>query len=120
MTRPLSPSFPAIFTQNALAMRQFDRDLITVLDAWAMNCRAILDGGISVADNMDVSIITYTSDATPGTQTTVAHGLGKTPTGYIPISKDKAADVYNTAAADNTNLYLKCSVASATVKLLVF
>ena len=120
MTRPSNPSFPALFTQNALDLRQFDRDMITVLGAWAMNYKTILDRGISFSDNMDVVFVTYVSDGTPGNQTTVAHGLGKIPTGYIPISKDKAADVYTGAVPDNTSLYLKCSAASTTVKLLVF
>lgn len=84
------------------------------------NLKAILDGGISMTDNMDVSIVTYTSNATPDTQDTVAHGLGKTPTGFIPVEKDKAGDIYKSASADEANLYLKCSVASVAVKLLVF
>ena len=33
--------------------------------------KAILDGGISFDDNMDVSIVTYTSNGTPNTQDAV-------------------------------------------------
>jgi len=47
-------------------------------------------------------------------------GFNRTPTGYVVIRKDKAADIYDgtTAWAENT-LYLKCSVASATVTIRV-
>ncbi|KIL42069.1 hypothetical protein SD70_02480 [Gordoniibacillus kamchatkensis] len=66
------------------------------------------------------AIVNYTSNATANTQDTVPHGLGYTPQGYIVIGKNVAADVYIGTAADDNNLYLKCTVASASLTLLVF
>jgi hypothetical protein len=65
-------------------------------------------------------IVPYTSNATVNTQDTVKHGLGYTPKGYIVIGKAAAGDVYTGAAADGTNIYLKCSTASNAITLLVF
>lgn len=65
-------------------------------------------------------LVTYTTNATVGTQDTVAHDLGYVPQGYIPVDKDAAVDIYTGAAADDTNLYLKASTASTQVTLLVF
>lgn len=65
-------------------------------------------------------LVTYTTNATVGTQDTVAHNLGYIPQGYIPVDKSAAVDLYTGATADGTNLYLKASVASVKVTLLVF
>lgn len=116
MTIYAEPKFPPL-PANA---PEFDRLLLMALALGGQNLKAILDGGISFTDNMDVSIVTYTSNASPDTEDTVAHGLGKVPTGYIPVSKDKAGDVYTSSAADATNLKLKCTVASVALKLLIF
>ena len=48
----------------------------------------------------------------------VAHGLRKTPTGWIVIDRDSAATVYRTAW-DKTHLTLQVS-AAVTVKMWVF
>lgn len=121
MTKPIEPSFPAIFTQNARDLRPFDRDMIQVLGSWAMNLVAILDSGISFSDNVDVASVTFTSSGTPDAENTVAHTLGKIPTGYIVTSLNKAASVYKgTTAWSATNIYLKSNVASTEVKILVF
>lgn len=116
-----SPNFPAIFTENFQQLREFDRDLITALGGWDQIFKAILDKGLSFEDNADVAFVSYTTNAAPNTQDTVAHTLGKVPTRYIVVSKDKAADVYNGGTAfTKTNLYLKCTVASAALTLMIF
>lgn len=120
MTKYAEPQLPAIFRENYLNLREFDRDLITVLSALSQNLASILDRGISFDDNVDCRFVTFTSHVTPGTEISVPHTLGKIPTGYIPVTKDKEADVYNTTSPDRVNLYLKCSASSATIKLLIF
>jgi len=65
-------------------------------------------------------LVTYTTNATVGTQDTIPHTLGYVPKGYIPVDKSAAGDFYTGATATATNLYLKCTVASVTVTLLVF
>jgi hypothetical protein len=88
-------------------------------DAMAQDLCAILNEGLRVTDNMEMSIVTVTTDAVAGTETAVVHGLGYTPNGYIVISKDKAAHIYNATAPTATNVYVKSDVASVTVKLLI-
>lgn len=121
MTTFRPPLFPAIFTANQAALRQFDRDLIGVIANWADNLRAILDRGISFDDNVDVRLVSVTTDGTPGTEFSVAHDLGKIPTGYIVYRQSDAGSVYDGATANTTGLlYLKSDVASKTFYLMIF
>lgn len=96
-------------------LRRFDDDLLRYLNEQDENLDSIFK--INVTDGQ---FLTFTSHATPGTDVTVPHNLGRTPTGYIPVTKDKAADIYHTTAMDDANLYLKCDVATAAIKLWVF
>lgn len=61
---------------------------------------------------------TFTSDATPDTEFSVAHGLGSVPIGRIIIWQDKAGNLYQSpttgTAWDSTDAYFKCDVASVT------
>lgn len=91
------------------------------IDELFKNLSDILNAGISFTDNVDCKLVSYASNATPDTEDTLAHGLGKTPTGFIVVAKDKAGDIYNGGTADDkTNIHLKCSVASVTATLLIF
>lgn len=87
-------------------------------NVWSYLVR-VLNGGLTLKDNMDGRTVTYTSNATPDTQDTVPHGMKRTPTGFLVTSINKAGVVYKSAAFDATNIYLKCNVASATVTLFV-
>ena len=62
-----------------------------------------------------------TTDATPNTEFEIEHGLGFIPVGFIVTQTDKAASVYNGATAwDTEKIYLKCNVASAAIRILIF
>ncbi len=64
---------------------------------------------------------TYTTNATPDTEDTVAHGLGRVPVGFIVVNRDKAGIVYDSGGTwTTTNILLKCNVASMTTTILVF
>src|SRR3989337_89823 len=94
-----------------------------VEEAWPYLVR-ILNGGIGFGDgvrpdNVDGVWVSYTSNATPDTQDSVAHTLKRTPKGFLVMSINKAGTVYKSAAFDATNLYLKCNVASTAVVLFV-
>lgn len=95
--------------------RRFDDDLLRFLNEQDQTLDAIFSNNVT-----DGQFITFTAHATPNTEFDVAHTLGRTPTGYIPVSKDRAADIYNTTASDATELHLKCTVASAVIKIWVF
>lgn len=77
----------------------------------------------NIGENIQGQFITYTTNATPDTQDTIAHKLGSIPIGYIVVSKSKAGDIYQQAttgtAWTSNNLYLKCTVASVTVTLFL-
>ena len=60
---------------------------------------------------------------TPGADVefSVEHGLGTVPLGYLVIGQNKAALTYNsTTAWDIANIYLKTSVATVALRLMVF
>lgn len=121
MTQYQEPNFPGIFTQNQKDLRQFDRDLITVLSGWDNILKAILDRGINFDDNLDIRRVSVVSHGTPGTEFSVAHTLGKVPTGYIVYGQTAAGSVYDgTTANTKTTLYLKSDVATVTFRLVVF
>lgn len=121
MTEYRSPNFPALFIDSQLELRQFDRDLINALGDWDFNLRGILQGGLSLTDNVDVDIVSFTSSATPDAENTVSHGLGKVPAGFIVVNLNKGAVVYDSGTAwTESSIYLKCNTASTIVKIIVF
>jgi hypothetical protein len=121
VTKFSEPNFPALFTEQFDKLRTFDKELITALSNWSMVLKSILDGGISVDDNMDMSRVTIVTHATPGTETGYSHGLGKVPQGYIVTGQEAAGSVYDGSTANSkTTLYLKSDVASKTFRILVF
>lgn len=121
MTQYKEPQYPAIFVDNSPQLRDFDKKLLSVLEGQSANLKTILQRGISFPDNMDVAFISFTSSATPDAENTIAHTLGKTPTGFVVYNLDKGAVVYNgTTTWSKTNIYLKVNTASVAVKAWIF
>ena len=121
MTKYVEPNLPAIFTEAYTKLRQFDKELVSILGNWAQSLKGILDRGISIDDNMDVRRVSVTSHGTPGTEFSVAHTLGKVPTGYIVYRQAGAGSVYDgTTPNTNATLYLKSDVANTVFYLIVF
>lgn len=121
MTKFSEPNFPALFTEQFDKLRTFDRELITALSNWSMVLKSILDGGISIDDNVDASRVSVTTHATPGTEFSVSHLLGKVPIGYIITGQSAAGSVYDgTTTNTKETLYLKSDVSSKTFRILVF
>jgi hypothetical protein len=121
MTQFAEPNFPAVFTQDAPGLRQFDKNLITELGGMALNLKAILDRGISMDDNVDIRSISVTSHATPGTEFSAVHTLGKVPSGYIVKGQTAAGSIYDgTTSNTASTLYLKSDVGNVTFRILVY
>lgn len=121
MTLYQEPNLPGIFTQDIEEIREFDKNLISELGGMSSKLKSILDRGISFDDNVDVRRVSVTSHATPGTEFSVAHGLGKTPTDYIKMGQGGAGTVYDgTTANDATTLYLRSDASSVAFRLMVF
>jgi hypothetical protein len=98
----------------------FERDLERSLDIIFTLIGEILNGGILLEDNFNGFKTTITTSATPGTETAIAHGLKRTPIGYIVLKKDKAAHIYDGSTAfDSSNIYVRSDVASVTVTLFI-
>lgn len=79
------------------------------------------DEATALIAKLDGEFVTYVSNATPDTEDTVTHTLGRVPKGYFVIRKDKAGDIYDGGTADtDTELHLKCAVATVTATIYVF
>lgn len=102
-------------------LRVFDENLVKSLEALTNTLTAMFDKGVNVNDNMDVEILTVTTDATPDTESSHAHTLKRVPTGYLVASKDKAGIIYDGSTTNTTTtLYLRSDTASVTAKVIVF
>ena len=121
MTKFQEPNYPAIFTESYNTLRQFDKNLVTVLGELSLNLKAILDHGISISDNVDWVSISFTSSSTPDAENTIAHALGKIPEGFILYDIDKGAVVYRgTTSWTKTQIYLKVNTANVAIKAWIF
>lgn len=112
------PNFP-LSQRNAL--RPIDDLLLRYLNEQDLNLAEIFKNGVSFSDNLDGESITFTSSGTPDDENTIAHSLGRIPSGFIITNIDKAALIYKgTTGWDEDNIYLKVNVATVAVTILVF
>ena len=90
------------------------------------NIGYMFDGRIGLGDgtnkeNLDIEFKDVTSHATAGTEFSISHTLGRVPAGYIVVKRDKAAVVYDgTTVWTTSTIYLRCSVSSTALRLIVF
>lgn len=72
--------------------------------------------------NMDGQWANVTAPGTPDTEFAIPHTLGRTPSFYF-YNSDRAASLYQLPATGtawtNTNIYVKCSVASAVLNVFI-
>lgn len=121
MTQFQRVNVPAIFTKSYGDVRQLDNDMLKALSELSINLDSILNQGMRFEDNVDCRLVEVTSHATPGTEFSVSHGLGKVPTGYVIYRRDGAGTVYDGTSADTaTTLFLRSDASSVTFKLIVF
>lgn len=114
------PNFPGIFTELAKELRPLDRALLTALSDQSLNLQAILDKGISLDDNIDADVAEFTSNVVADTEDVIPHSLGKIPVHFIVSDIDKGGVVYRSGTAfTKDNIYLKTSVASAAIKVIL-
>lgn len=94
-------------------------DMLRLLRERDANLAAMLNQGLNFTDNFAGALLSFTSNATPDTQDTTPHGLRRAPSYFLVLDIDKGGVVYRSAAFDETNVYTKCTVASAAVKIFV-
>jgi len=108
-------------TGRAPAETEFEKNLEKTFQKLTEQLSLILTKGLIFQDNFDCNIQTVTLSAVVGTELEITHNLRKIPTGYMVVSKDKTGDIYNGSSAwTATTLYLKSSVSSPTITVLVF
>lgn len=121
MSRFPEPSFPALFSQNQTEMRAFDRSLITVLGNWSLELKGLLDRGLSLADNVDAAVVSFNTNGVANTEDAIPHTLGRVPTYFVVADIDKGGVVYRSGTAfTKDTVYVKTTVATAAVKLILF
>lgn len=87
--------------------------------------RRTVDGHLGFGDGTDPDNMfgiwkSYTTNAVANTEDAVAHSTGIIPIGYLVFTQDKAASLYLGGSTwTTTNIFLKCSVASVTVKIFI-
>lgn len=96
-------------------IRVEDRDLQNVQDNVSIFVNSIKDK--QILDGRLIESIVLDSGSNP---TSIAHGLGRTPRGWIVVGQDAAADIYSSVSDTPTaTLDLNCS-ADVTISLWVF
>lgn len=101
--------------------RLLDFDLSKFLESLTAALSNVMEKGIKVDDNMDVYIASYVSNATPDTEDTIAHTLRRVPIGIWVIKQNKAGSFYaGPTSWTDTNIYLKCNVASVDATVVIF
>ena len=83
------------------------------------NVKELLNNGLKFSDNFDAKNVSAVFSAA-NTDTSVSHGLGRVPSGYIVTSISASMVVYTgTAAWTSSTISLKAS-AAGTAALMVF
>lgn len=77
-----------------------------------------INGNIDFVDNCRTNIVSITFSAS-NTDTTVGHGLGRVPQGYILVGSSSAMSVYNGSGNTASQVTLRSS-ATGTASVLLF
>lgn len=104
--------------------------MLAALNAWMLAVSRKLAGFLSFgtgadstqSGNLDGQWRHVTTPATPDTEFSVPHGLGRVPVDFFQAGGDKAARLYDSRRGswDRNTIFLKCDVASASVRFLLF
>jgi hypothetical protein len=106
---------------KAVAETEFEKNLEKSYQRLNDVLSQILTKGLLFSDNFNCYIGTLTTSAIAGTESGIAHGLKRTPSGYIITSRDKAAIIYDGSTGwDSTNIYVRSNVASVAINIMVF
>lgn len=98
---------------------KYEIELTDRLTRYTSKLGDIINKGIRATDNWDAQVISVTL-AAADTEQAVAHTLKRVPTGYIVLSADKAAQVYDgTTAWTITNIYIRSNVDNTTAKIIL-
>lgn len=117
------PAVPDLKKENATTVIGYVVGILNGI-VRAINGRLTLGNGnqSTQSGNIDGQWITYVFPSTANTEVEIPHGLGRVPVGLFEAERDRACTLYssNRSGWGKTVIYLKCSVASAVVKFLLF
>lgn len=106
--------------QTSKPESQFDKVLEQALLNYTVALSGLLNGGLKFEDNFNCQIVDVADTGAANTLFAVAHTLKRVPIGFLVANVNKAGIIYDSGTAwTETNIYLKCSVANAAVKLIV-
>ena len=101
--------------------KDYDRRLQEALQSFFRQLIDLLNQGLRFSANHDAQLQSYTTNATPDTEDSIAHTLKRVPDGVILVKSNKTVSLYDGPTAwTATTVYLRANVASATVKVLIF
>lgn len=116
-----TPPNPFLAQNQGQIIRGLDIENSRFLSELVTALSNIMEKGIKIDDNLDLCIVTYTSNATPDTEDTITHTLRRVPIGRLVIRQDKAASFYDGGTSwDSAAIYLKCDVASVAATIVIF
>lgn len=102
------------------AQSPFESDLEKELLSFSTELSTIINKGLRFSDNFNAQIVTVADTGTANTEFSVAHTLKTVPAGFILININNAGIVYDSGTVwTTTALYLKCSAANCTIKIIV-
>jgi hypothetical protein len=90
------------------------------------NLVTVINGNIGFgdgtnSDNISGNWATVITPNVANTDFVITHNLGRVPVGYLVMIKSAAVDVYTgSAAATKTQITLRATVTSVTIKLFIF
>lgn len=103
---------------------EFEKSLQEELIKYSIVLAKVLNDGIKFVDNFNAEIKSLTSDAVADTEETVAHTLGRIPSGYLVLHRSKAGILYQGPSTGTawtaTAIYVKSNVASTAYSILIF
>ncbi len=107
-------------------LTDFDKENLELLNSILIGIWGAINSGIefgtvaSSAENVRCTLKTFTTPATANSEFSVAHGLGKIPTGYWLSNTNLGCKMYDGGTANtDTNLYLKCDTVSVSGTLII-
>jgi len=100
----------------------FKEDLLRMLIDYTREVGDLINGALQLGpDNLNCYIYTVTNTGNADVEFSFANTLKRIPVGYLIISISKAGIIYKGSTVwTTTTIYLKCNVANAEVKILVF
>jgi hypothetical protein len=120
------PLIPVTIQANKTGDSTSDTNWLSLRRIWEQMAK-IANGSLSFgngsqSDNIAGKWVTAVTPGAPNTDFVVVHNLGYTASGYIPMTKSAACDVYTSPTVNpnpTTEIILRATVAGVTINFFV-